>query len=98
MALTYLNDKAKPYVQPLAERIEAELLLPLDVTAPRQVQAVFDALRERWGGAGFRHSFDRLCPKDDLHGRLADCSREASCRPCRFPATPSSKSRTTREA
>lgn len=63
-------------MQPLAERIEAELLLPLDVTAPRQVQAVFDALRERWGGAGFRHSFDRLCPKDDLHGRLVDCSRE----------------------
>ena len=98
MALTYLNDKAKPYVQPLAERIEVELLLPLDVTAPRQVQAVFDALRERWGVLDFVIHSIAFAPKDDLHGRLADCSREASCRPCRFPATPSSKSRTTREA
>ena len=76
VALTYLNDKAKPYVQPLAERIEAELLLPLDVTAPGQVQAVFDALRERWGVLDFVIHSIAFAPKDDLHGRLVDCSRE----------------------
>ncbi|WP_245431010.1 SDR family oxidoreductase, partial [Rhodoplanes roseus] len=31
LALTYLNEKAHKYVQPLAETIQASLLLPLDV-------------------------------------------------------------------
>lgn len=76
VALTYLNDKAKRYVQPLAERIEADVLLPLDVTAPGQVQAVFDALRERWGVLDFVIHSIAFAPKDDLHGRLVDCSRD----------------------
>ena len=63
-------------MQPLAERIEAELLLPLDVTAPGQVQAVFDALRERWGVLDFVIHSIAFAPKDDLHGRLVDCSRD----------------------
>ena len=63
-------------MQPLAERIEAELLLPLDVTAPRQVQAVFDALRERWGVLDFVIHSIAFAPKDDLHARLVDCSRD----------------------
>lgn len=98
VALTYLNDKAKPYVQPLAERIEVELLLPLDLTAPGQVQAVFDALRERWGcwiSSFIRSPLPRrtICTAGWWIVRA-----RASCRPCRFPATPSSKSRTTRQA
>ena len=37
VALTYLNEKAKPYVEPLAQRIDADMLLPLDVTQPGSV-------------------------------------------------------------
>src|SRR4030095_5092247 len=48
IALTYLNDKAKQYVAPLAQRIDAALLMPLDVTKPGQMQAVFDRIRADW--------------------------------------------------
>ena len=53
IALTYLNDKARQYVAPLAEKIDASLLLPLDVTQPGQMQAVFDRIRADWGRLDF---------------------------------------------
>ncbi len=76
VALTYLNEKAKPYVQPLAERIQADVLLPLDVCEPGGVQAVFESLRERWGYLDFIVHSIAFAPKHDLHGRIVDCSRE----------------------
>lgn len=76
VALTYLNDKAKPFVEPLAQRIGAELLLPLDVTQPGAVETVFDALREHWGSLDFVVHSIAFAPKADLQGRIADCSRE----------------------
>lgn len=76
VALTYLNEKAKPYVKPLAERIQADVLLPLDVCEPGAVQAVFESLRERWGYLDFVVHSIAFAPKHDLHGRIVDCSRE----------------------
>ena len=32
LAITYLNEKARAYVEPLAKTLEAPLLLPLDVS------------------------------------------------------------------
>src|ERR687897_3332917 len=32
LALTYLNEKAKPHVAPLAAELEAEIVAPLDVS------------------------------------------------------------------
>ena len=37
LAVTYLNDKAKKYVEPLARELEAPILLPLDVRTPGQM-------------------------------------------------------------
>lgn len=76
LALTYLNDKAKPYVQPLAEQVEATLLLPLDVTQAGQIEAMFEQVREQWGHIDFLIHSIAFAPKDDLHGRIMDCSRE----------------------
>jgi enoyl-[acyl-carrier protein] reductase I len=76
VALTYLNDKARPHVEPLAQRIGAELLLPLDVTQPGQVEAVFDNLRTQWGYVDFVVHSIAFAPREDLHGRILDCSRE----------------------
>lgn len=75
IALTYLNDKAKPYVEPLAKQIDADVLLPLDVMQPGQMQAVFDTLRERWGKLDFVIHSIAFAPRDDLHGRIVDCSQ-----------------------
>ncbi len=75
IALTYLNDKAKKFVAPLAEQIDASLLLPLDVTQPGQMQAVFDRIRAEWGRLDFAIHSIAFAPREDLHGRVVDCSQ-----------------------
>jgi enoyl-[acyl-carrier protein] reductase I len=76
LAVTYLNAKAEPHVRPLAEGLGAELILPLDVEQPGQLQAVFDAVRTKWGRLDFLVHSIAFAPRDDLHGRVVDCSRE----------------------
>ena len=44
VAVTYLNDKAKKYVAPLARELDAPILLPLDTRVPGQMEAVFESI------------------------------------------------------
>ncbi|WP_054284524.1 enoyl-ACP reductase FabI [Gulbenkiania mobilis] len=74
LAVTYLNEKAEKYVRPLAEGLDASLILPMNVEAPGQMQAVFDTLRDTWGTLDFVIHSIAYCPMDDLHGRVVDCS------------------------
>lgn len=74
LAVTHLNAKAERYVRPLAERLGAELVLPLDVQAPGQAEAAFAAIAARWGGLDFVVHSIAFCPAEDLHGRVIDCS------------------------
>jgi len=76
LAVSYLNDKAKPYVAPLAESLGAELLLPCDVREEGQLEAVFTAIEQRWGRLDFALHSIAFAPRDDLHGRVVDCSRD----------------------
>ena len=76
VAMTYLNDKAKPYVAPLAEEVEADLFLPCNVAKPGELEAVFDAVKEKWGGLDIVFHAIAWARKEDLHGRLTDCSAE----------------------
>ena len=76
LAITYLNDKAKPYVEPLAQQLQAPLFLPLDVQIEGQMEAVFAAIGERFGRLDFALHSIAFAPRDDLHGRVVDCSRD----------------------
>jgi len=76
LAITYLNAKAEPYVRPLAEKLGASLILPLDVEASGELEAVFEAIEKRWGRLDFLVHSIAFAPKEDLHGRVTDCSRE----------------------
>jgi enoyl-[acyl-carrier protein] reductase I len=76
LALTYLNDRARPHVEPLASQIEAGILLPLDLRVPGQLEAVFDELGARWGRLDFVLHAIAYAPMADLHGRVVDCSKE----------------------
>lgn len=76
LALTYLNEKARPFVQPLAEQIEASLLLPLDVEKPGQMESVFERIAAEWGQLDFVIHSIAFAPRKDLHGRVVDCSLE----------------------
>lgn len=76
LAITYLNEKAKPHVEPLARELGAELFLPLEVRDATQMTAVFAAIREKWGRLDFLVHAIAFAPKADLHGRLVDSSVE----------------------
>lgn len=75
IALTYLNDKARPFVEPLARQIDSALLAPLDVTQPGQMEALFGQIRSQWDHLDFVIHSIAFAPRDDLHGRVVDCSR-----------------------
>ena len=76
LAVTYLNDKAKPYVEPLARQAGAEIFMPLNVTVPGQLEAVFEAVKKTWGRLDILFHSIAWARKEDLHGRLVDCSAE----------------------
>lgn len=74
LAVTWLNDKAQPYVAPLAQQLNATLAMPLDVEQDGQMQAVFAAIEQQWGQLDFILHSIAFAPADDLHGRVTDSS------------------------
>jgi enoyl-[acyl-carrier protein] reductase I len=76
LAVTYLNAKAEPHVRPLAEALGAEIILPLDVSVPGQLDAVFETITTRWGRLDTLLHSIAFAPRDDLHGRVVDCSAD----------------------
>lgn len=76
LAITYLNEKAERFVRPLAEEVGAEIILPMDVAVPGQMERVFDEIRARWGRLDTLLHSIAFAPRDDLHGRVIDCSAE----------------------
>jgi len=74
LAVTYLNDKARPHVEPLMRELRVPLFLPLDVSADGQMEAVFDAIGQTWGELDILVHSIAFAPKEDLQGRLLDCS------------------------
>lgn len=75
LAITYLNDKARPHVEPLAREVDAQLLLPLDLRVDGAVEAVFEQVEADWGQLDFLVHSIAFAPVEDLHGRLTDCSK-----------------------
>jgi len=79
IALTYLNEKAKPYVEPLARELDAPILLPCDVQHGGDLDAVFRHLAETWGRLDIALHSIAFAPKADLQGRLIDSSAAGFC-------------------
>lgn len=76
IGVTYLNDKAKPYVEPLAQELDASLFLPLNVGAPGQLEDVFEQVKREWGELDILVHSIASAPKQDLTGGLLNCSAE----------------------
>ena len=76
VAVTYLNDKAKKYVEPLAHELDSPIVMPLDVNAPGQMEAVFKQIEQEWGRLDFLVHSIAFSPKEALHGRVVDVGRE----------------------
>ncbi|MCE1169812.1 enoyl-ACP reductase FabI [Azovibrio restrictus] len=80
LAITYMNAKSETYVRPLAEILGADIIAPLDVEQPEQLEALFKLIEEKWGKLDFLVHSIAFAPKDDLHGRVTDSSREGFMR------------------
>jgi enoyl-[acyl-carrier protein] reductase I len=76
LAITYLNEKAKPHVAPLAQSVDAEILMPLDLRVEGQLEAVFARLQKDWGKLDLLLHSLAFAPKEDLQGRVVDCSKQ----------------------
>ncbi len=76
LAITYLNDKAKPYVEPLARALEAPLFLPLDFAKAGQLEAAVDQITQAWGKLDILVHSAAFAPKEDLQGGLLNCTAE----------------------
>src|SRR5215475_3355987 len=70
LAVTYLNDKAKPYVEPLAREVNASIFMPLDVQAQGQLEAAFARIEQEWGKIDVCLHSIASAPKRDLQGRV----------------------------
>ncbi|KVR51484.1 enoyl-ACP reductase FabI [Burkholderia ubonensis] len=76
LAITYANDKARPYVEPLALELGAALVMPLDVSKQGEMDALFDAIRRTWGRLDTAVHSIAFAPKADLQGGLINSSAE----------------------
>jgi enoyl-[acyl-carrier protein] reductase I len=74
LAITYLNDKARPHVEPLSVGLDTSIFLPLDVSIPGQLEAVFEAVAAQWGRLDILVHSIAFAPREDLKGGLLDCS------------------------
>ncbi len=80
LAITWLNDKARTWVEPLARRVDATITTALDVEQPGQLEALFQRIEQAWGRLDFVLHSIAFAPRSDLHGRVVDSSREGFAR------------------
>jgi enoyl-[acyl-carrier protein] reductase I len=76
LAITYVNDKTRTYVEPLAREAGASIFLPLNFQIPGQLEQVFERITRDWGRIDFLVHSVASAPKETLRGRVVDASRE----------------------
>ena len=76
VAITYLNEKSKRFVEPLAGALEAPIFMPLDVSQAGELEAVFERIEREWGQLDILVHSIAWAPKDDLQGGLLNCTAE----------------------
>jgi enoyl-[acyl-carrier protein] reductase I len=76
LAMTYRNEKAKKFVEPLAKELEASIFMPLDLQTEGSLEAIFEQIEKQWGSLDICLHSIAFAPKQDLQGRVVDCSKE----------------------
>src|SRR5690348_8945814 len=76
LAFTYQGEALKKRVQPLAESVGSNLLLPCDVEDLASVDAAFAGIKAEWGSLDFLVHAIAYSDKNELKGRYADTTRE----------------------
>jgi enoyl-[acyl-carrier protein] reductase I len=76
LAITYLNEKAKRFVEPVAQELQPSIFMPLDVSQPGELEALFERLSKEWGQLDILVHSIAWAPKDDLQGGLLNCTAD----------------------
>ncbi|MGB3391758.1 MAG: enoyl-ACP reductase FabI, partial [Pseudaminobacter sp.] len=76
LAFTYQGEAFGRRVKPLAEQVNASLILPCDVEDSASVASVFETLGNEWGKLDFLVHAIGFSDKNELKGLYADTSRE----------------------
>jgi enoyl-[acyl-carrier protein] reductase I len=76
VAVTYLNEKTEKYVRPLAEKMGCSIIMQCDVMNPGELEAVYEEIGSTWGKLDFVLHSIAFAPKEDLRGRVTDCSKD----------------------
>lgn len=76
LGFTYLNEAIEKRMRPLAESLQASLVLPCDVASDEQIARVFEEVKRTWGKVDFLVHSIAFARKQDLEGRYVDTSRE----------------------
>ena len=89
VAITYLNEKAKPFVEPLAKAVEAKIFAPLDVSQPGEMEALFKQIKKEWGELDVVVHSIASAKKEDIKGGLLNCSADGFAMAWISPCIPS---------
>jgi len=68
LAFSYLNDKMRGRVEPLAQSLGSQLTMPLDVTVEGQCDAAFEQLKREWGELDIVVHAVAFAPREALTG------------------------------
>lgn len=76
LAFTYAGEVLEKRVRPLAEGIGAQIILPCDVTKDEEIEKVFAALKQEWGGLDILVHAIAFANKEDLSQAYVQTGRE----------------------
>ncbi|UXY15057.1 enoyl-ACP reductase FabI [Chitiniphilus purpureus] len=74
LALTYLNDRTRDFVEPLLSELAPGVFVPCNVEEPGSLEAAFEAVRQQWGRVDIVIHSIAFATREDLHGRVVDSS------------------------
>ena len=78
LAFSYVNDKLRERVEPLARSVGSQLTVPLDVGDDAQIDAAFERLKREWGSLDILVHAVAYAPREAIAGSFVEnTSREA---------------------
>ncbi len=75
LAFTYQGDALKKRVEPLANSLGSDIILPCDVTDESSIENVFTQLEKQWGKLDFIVHAIAYSDKEELRGKYLDTSQ-----------------------
>jgi enoyl-[acyl-carrier protein] reductase I len=74
LAFSYLNDKMRERVEPLAHSLGSRLTMPLDVSSDEQCDAAFELLKREWGELDIVVHAVAFAPREALTGTFIEAT------------------------